>query len=47
MLAALPRTTDAHPGLGAVIYLAIVMTVVGGTVIAARRNRGRRRPPRR
>lgn len=39
MLAALPRTAYGHPGLGAVIYLALVAVLVGSTVLAARRNR--------
>ena len=47
MLAALPRPADGHPALGAVIYLVIVVTLVGCTVVAARRDRGRRGPPRR
>jgi len=40
MLAALPRTAYGHPGIGAVVYLAIVAVLVGSRVVAARRNRG-------
>ena len=42
MLAALPRTAYGHPAVGAVIYLVLVATLVGSTVVAAWRNRGGR-----